>query len=204
MGELHGIALDAASIYISSRLAVNASTNGGALSRCPKTACGGAPATLVSMTFPSTQLWAGGIALHDGIAYFSTVDHIASCNAAGCNNAPTVLAAGAAGADSIAVNATDVYWADAHAVHRCPIPGCAGGPRVVVEGLNDILAISIDAKNVFIADNGAGQVLSCPLDGCGLPTLVAGGQSAVSAIANDAAAVYWVTPGLGTVVKLAK
>jgi sugar lactone lactonase YvrE len=112
------------------------------------------------------------------------------------------LADGLYGPSSIAVNDHDVFWFNAGSTGQgsvLSVPVGGGTVRTVVSGLGGGGSIAIDSANVYVADEYDGYVLRAPLTGVpdgGTATAMAAKQASPSAVAADAANVYWATSAM--------
>jgi hypothetical protein len=108
---------------------------------------------------------------------------------AGCTSSegtPVELASDTSPPIDITVDSTSVYWTDSDGdVMKTPI--CGGASVVLAQGQGWLKGIAVDSTSVYWA--GASGVSKVPLGG-GTPELLAAG-SQVSALAVDAAYVYW-------------
>jgi sugar lactone lactonase YvrE len=80
--------------------------------------------------------------------------------------------------------------------HDCQGGACANGRCEAValaSGQGSPNSVAVDATHAYWS-NTAGMIMECPIDGCGgNPTVLATGQTAVTAIAAVAGQVYWIT-----------
>ena len=76
--------------------------------------------------------------------------------AGGCGNAPTTLAEGRDGLDSIAVDGSNVYWTEylSGNVLRCAIGGCSKNPTAIASGQIRPYRVVLNANSVFWTDLG--------------------------------------------------
>jgi hypothetical protein len=98
----------------------------------------------------------------------------------------------------IAVDSTTVYWTNGRAVMTCPISGCNGMPTVYASGQRYAGDITVANGSVWWADTSgpptclSGSVLTCPANGCGVPSVLASGLGGPRSIVTDGSSVYWV------------
>ena len=91
------------------------------------------------------------------------------CAIAGCGNAPTVLADGRDGLDSITVDSANIYWTEylSGEVLRCAIGGCSKNPTPIASGQARPYRIVLNSSSVFWTDFGdntgdVGAVMTLP------------------------------------------
>lgn len=200
VGDPRGIALDANNVY-------SVAYDTGVVFKCAKSGCGSAPTPIASglsspfgIAVDGTNVYAGG----------STVFQIPLGG-----GTPTTLATGQF-ARGIAVSQTDVYWANhttgsSGLIARCAIGGCGKNPTVlIVQSSGEPSDVALDAQNVYWTNDKTGEIMRCPLAGCGATTVpLVTGQDSPQRIVVDSKAIYWVNAGTvgttsGAVMKLAK
>ena len=128
---------------------------------------------------------------------------ILKCGLAGCQNTPTVVAAGmeqASGVDQfllpLALGGGSVYAGALHGVVECPLGGCSSTPTALFSGQAwpYWFALSGDALYLTVAnppDHTTGAVVQCPRAGCGATPLTLASGSIFYGITVDSANVYW-------------
>jgi hypothetical protein len=117
----------------------------------------------------------------------------------------------------MAVDNTNVYWGNnprggptddagivlSSEVVGCAKTGCGGTPVAIATGLaKDTAGVATDGTNVYISLATAGEVVQCPVAGCGSPIVVAGGQVGPGFIAVDSTGIYWGNAGNVTTTSL--
>jgi hypothetical protein len=90
------------------------------------------------------------------------------------------------------------------AVYKCPVGTNCGTPTPIAAGQGIPMGIVADATHVYWMNSGSGQIMRCPVAGCGgNPTAYVSGLSGtLYPLAQDANAVYWLdSAGLRKVAK---
>jgi hypothetical protein len=110
----------------------------------------------------------------------------------------------------LTVDATNIYWTERHmagSVRSCPLAGCTGEPTLLASDQPYPGSLAVDAERVYWinfrsavyppnAGSTSGELLACPLSGCGSnPTVLAANQPEPRTIAIDGTHVYWTTFG---------
>lgn len=119
---------------------------------------------------------------------------------------PAVIATGAVGISSLALDDTSVYWADRFGgtVKSCARNGCDQGPTTLAEDQVEPFTVTTDATRVYWTNYAIGNLLTnvvaCAKTGCnGTPTELASGFFGPLGIAVDATAVYFSTYNTGAI-----
>lgn len=112
---------------------------------------------------------------------------------------PVVLASGG-GAESLALDGTDVYWTDGVNGEVRKVPK-DGGPSIAVYSIanTEPWGVAVDSSRVYwtlpnFALGGTSAVMSAPLPG-GTPTTLVTNVPGPMSIAVSSATVYWATSG---------
>ncbi len=137
----------------------------------------------------------------------SNLGRIDTCNASGCAQ-PSTFANDRPGGPwyGLAIASQSVYWtsqvSDAGAVFSCAIGGCTT-PTTIAASAGGPWDLAADGTYVYWTTGDGGQVLRCPLAGCGNGPLfvIADNQSYPAGIAVDASGVYWLNQKAGTVLR---
>jgi hypothetical protein len=118
------------------------------------------------------------------------------------------MLAGDAGAPwAIAASSTTVYWTDLQYGRVMSVPA-GGGPPTTIASLDaggnpvvlEVNGIALDSTNLYWS-NAAGTLMTAPLDGGAVVTLVSLPSEGARGIAIDATSIYWTTD-VGDVLKL--
>jgi hypothetical protein len=176
-----------------------ANWGGGAVMKVP--IGGGNPVAVASGQAAPT-----GIAVDGTNIYWTNFDDntVMKCPVTGCTQ-PVLVASGQSNPAGIAVDATSVYWTNSGTLSFPPGGGemgtgalmkallDGGAPTPLASAEVDPWALAIDDANVYW---GAGDLLTCPLTGCGgVPTVLVPGAGA-NGLATDGVTVYWTGGGI--------
>jgi hypothetical protein len=117
-----------------------------------------------------------------------------ACALGGCNNAPTLLGAGA-NPNGIAVASGKVYWVNSNGADlvECATTGCGQSPTTLVSGLNDPYLLALDSQKIYFdTATATGTIYSCGLGGCsGTLATLATSQNTPEGIVVAGGQVYW-------------
>jgi hypothetical protein len=170
------------------------SVMGGPLVSCPDTGCTGG--------YASARVIAPVSELESVAATASTVywrdgsGSVRSCDAASCVT-PATLSSSSDVARGIATSACAVYWTSAgtSSIMTCPASGCGAGPITLASNQSIVSPgpIAVDDSGVYWATTEG--IMQCDLGGCAQPRVVATSAGNATAIALDAANVYFATKG---------
>jgi hypothetical protein len=168
------------------------SVMGGPLVSCPDTGCTGglSSATVIA---PVGQL-ASVAATASTVAWRDGTGSVFSCASSGCAT-PTTISSQPDSARGIAANAAGVYWtnAPANAIMMCPASGCTNGATTLASSQSIVgtAPIAVDASGVYWSTTDG--IMQVDPSGCAPPRLVGTYVGIVTAIALDAANVYFAT-----------
>jgi len=128
---------------------------------------------------------------------------IMQCASGGCNQQPTMVAAGQRDPSALAIDGTSVYWANAGidgygtdgSIASCALGGCNQTPTVLAGGIGPN-SIAVNASGVYwtISGNGVGSLWSCAPSGCtpmklvdttGIPWLLGANASSLAWITSN-------------------
>jgi len=132
---------------------------------------------------------------------------IDTCNLGGCGT-PSILASDHPGGPwyGLALASGTVYWTskavDAGGVFSCATGGCAT-PTQIGSSAGGPWDLAVDGSYVYWTTAEGGQVLRCPLTGCGsnAPLVIADNQAFPGGIAVDVSGVYWLNQTSGAVLR---
>jgi hypothetical protein len=189
------IAVDATTVYWTALQGTSLVV--GQVLACPIGGSCASPSTLVAnVAYPS------GIAVDATSVYFETGTGLSRCARGGCGGTATVVASGTASSSVgvIALGGMGAYWTGQAGLLECNVAGC-GTPSKFAS-----MAAGVAADGAFVywtQSSGVGQVMKCPLAGCGAePTTLASNLNGPSSLAIDETAIYWIDGS--TIYKLAK
>jgi hypothetical protein len=168
---------------------------------CTVGGCGNMPTTLAKDSPPLS-----GVAIDDTSIYWAEVKpgNIIQCPLSGCMTFPP-FATGQNHAAKIDVTQGVVYWSANDAIMSCPSAGCKGKPQVFASDQPSSFAITHDATNLYwTLFQEDGQVLSCPLEGCKTPKVLAMHQNLPTSVAVDDTSVYWASSGANAIMRVSK
>jgi len=126
----------------------------GAIYRCPRAGCGGAPTALAM-----NQLDPKSIAVNGSTVYWATSDGaIRSCTD-DCAGGPKTLATGQSGARNIVFSSSMIYWANENAgtIMRCDPAACS--PVTLAEKIDRPQQIAANDSRIYFSVN-AGAIYS--------------------------------------------
>jgi hypothetical protein len=197
-----GIAVDASYVYWTTTTGAGASSNAGAVMRCPLGGCGSAPSVFVT----STTATPVDVVVDDANVYWSawytfaadgsTITNVMKTSVGGGGTTQLAVAGDVVG---LGVDATSLYWLDdAYAYHaaklmKCAIAGCNGTPTTLVSGLTEPTAMVVAGGDVFWTDVD-NNLNACSVDGCANPRVLVNATPATDIVA-DSHDVYWVSAG---------
>jgi len=191
------IAADGINVYWATpNLVTDAGPPNGTIVKCAASGCGGAPTVLASGQTPSAVAL-GCLGVDANTVYWVSwgdaagTDSVRSCAIDGCGDAPSTLVSGLGGANSLAVDGTNVYVEDVAGVYQCSVTGCGNTPTYL--GANAALQLTYDGSNVYWSNNTLyGFIYSCAIGGCGgAPTVVVPTVYNPISIALGPTTVYW-------------
>ena len=187
VGETHGIAVDATSVYW-------ATTSGGKIMKVGKN--GGTAFTLASGSYPYQ------VAVDETAVYWTDQEPGTIMKVPTSGGVPVQIATGQ-GPMGIAVDGQNVYFTTGDG-KMVQVPKDGGTARTLSDALgNEPWGITTDGANVYGASMGNGTIVKVPVGG-GALTVLAAGQRAPAGIAVDATYVYWTDVDAGTVMRAAK
>ena len=184
------LALDATYVYWSD------GTSPGSVARCARAGCGG-----VATTLATSQGGLDGVAVSSTLVFFDTPIGIGACPLTGCTGSPQVVISGS-GPDDIATDATYVFAIVGSTIDRCTLPAC-GDVTSLFSVPNGAEGVASDGVNVVATAKAAGEIFTCPVQGCAKPTLLVGNQSDPGDVVSDGTAAYWVDENGSTVMECA-
>jgi hypothetical protein len=124
-------------------------------------------------------------------------------------NGGAVVAVGSdpsAGLNALAVNTASIYWATGAELLAVPVGGSTlstlfGGRN----GVNLPVGLAVDPTDIYWADGQQGAILTRPLSGGSLATLLHGSVSdRPQSVAVDASNLYFTRQGANDVIRIAK
>lgn len=187
VGETHGIAVDATSVYW-------ATTSGGKIMKVGKN--GGAAFTLASGGYPYQ------VTVDENNVYWTDEQPGTIMKVPTSGGVPVQLATGQ-GPMGIAVDGQNVYFTTSDG-KMVQVSKNGGTALTLSDALgNEPWGIATDGVNVYGASMGNGTIVKVPVGGGAVIVLVAG-QRAPAGIAVDATYVYWTDVDAGTVMRTAK
>lgn len=154
-----------------------------------------------------------GVAVHDGVVYFTSIDDtVEKCHAKDCTNTLVQMTSGQGFPKGITTDFTNVYWANegfvssgsfAGGIATCGLAGCPSGKATVLapteSGPYDVV---VDTSAVYWTDEFGELVRSCSVGGCGgAPKTLATDVTLLSGIAIDATSVFFAETKLGNIIK---
>ncbi|MGH7326911.1 MAG: hypothetical protein ACREJX_01045 [Polyangiaceae bacterium] len=166
--------------------------------------------TLIKLSITETPSGPVAIVADTSTAYWTdnAGGLVRSCPSTGCAT-PTTIATDVARGPwyGLALAAGSVFWTsgppgDGGAVYSCAQSGCAS-PTLISESGGSPFDLAVDGTSVYWTTGAGGQVLRCPLAGCGAnaPVVIADNQGMPAGIAVDSSGIYWVNQTAGTVVR---
>jgi hypothetical protein len=206
-----GIALDDVALYFTTAGGFDAGAGDASpflddtVERCTLPSCTGG-----SQALASNQAYPVGLAAIGGVVYWTNTlsATVSSCARDGCGGAPTVMTANAgASAWELTGDATGIYWTNEGGdVRACTTTTCGSFPTLLRTGATPTAIARGAGSLLFVTERGTGPnfvdgAVSRGQTTSGPGTRIASGLQSVNGIAADAANVYFVTSGDGSVWK---
>jgi hypothetical protein len=124
---------------------------------------------------------------------------VKKCAIGGCNNSPTILAAGLEQGGmypppaGLTVDSQNVYFAAGGAVLSCAISGCACQPTVRMPSIG-ASGITVGCTGIYVSAYSNDTIAFCPPQGCPSagPATFGNSIGGPLGITHDAANVYWI------------